>query len=592
MGAKRMQLLHGSGYRDPGATAVDKEDGDISHEITVTGLPIDTSTPGDYKVTYSVTDSGESVDTEERLVTIEENRPPSISLLGEEYIEIKRGSVFTDPGATARDTEDGDITSEIQVVDHVDSNTVGDYSVDYRVRDSAGAEVSASRRVTVTEAPSPYSHIPVTIDKQGYTTVVPAQDSKLIYVSNSTGDNHNDGLTPESPVKTIVKGKSLLRDGYPDWLLLKIGDQWPEGLGKWVKSGRSPKEPMVVTAYGKGVDRPLLMTGSNDGLRASGGGGSPKIIENLVVSGLHFYAHTRDPDSESFTSVSVSRGINWFRGTSYLLIEDNYIEHYKEGIQIDDLDNLNISGVTIRRNVIVDSYSTSSHAQGIYVARSEGVLIEENTFDHNGWHESFPGANATKFNHSIYIQNGNLDIDIRNNIISRSSSHGMQLRPGGVIDGNFLIRNPISILLGLSDSGVSDGKITNNIILNGNDIGPGPLQRGWGIDFKPENNALVENNIVAHVLSAAGNRFGIKESAVATYGKNIVYRWEEGTDAGKSYSDPERTIEEFDQILGGDGTFESFIANIRSQSRLNWNQDYSIENIKQFFREGFAEKTL
>ena len=61
------------------------------------------------------------------------------------------------------------------------------------------------------------------------------------------GDDANDGLSPENPLKTIEKGFGLLRDGHSDWLLLKRGDVWYESIGSItsgrLKNGRSPQQP-------------------------------------------------------------------------------------------------------------------------------------------------------------------------------------------------------------------------------------------------------------------------------------------------------------------------------------------------------------
>ncbi|WGL15248.1 DUF5011 domain-containing protein [Microbulbifer bruguierae] len=588
LGARRIQLLHGANYEDAGAVAHDKQDGDITDKIVTEGLPINTSVAGDYEIRYTVTDSESAVAEVARRVIVSENESPTITLLGANEISVNEGARFVDPGAEASDIEDGELTSKIEVENGVNTEVPGNYKVFYRVSDSAGATASVERDISVIGKPSEYSHIPITIDKEGFSSFQPQSDSKLIYVSSSSGDDFNDGLSPKTAVKSIAKGKELLRDGFPDWLLLKIGDEWSEGLGRWVKSGRSAKQPMIVTSYGTGLTRPLLLTGARSGIRASGGGGSPKQVDYLVFSGLHFYAETRDPDSDSFSNTDGASGIVWLRGSTYLLIEDNCFDHYQTGIAIMDISDLNVSGVEIRKNVIVDSFSTDGHSQGIYIQETEGVTIEENIFDHNGWHESLSGAQATKFNHSIYIQGDNLDVQIKNNIISRSSSHGMQLRPGGLIEGNFLIRNPISILLGMSDVSDDDGVVVNNVILNGNDIGSEP--RGWGIDFKPENNGVIKNNIVAHVLTDSGNRFGIKTSDYATYSGNVVYDWEEIRGAQENYVDPKRTIEEYNVLMGGEATFDSFVEKIRAQSRLDWNPDYSTESLNRFFREGFSPK--
>src|SRR5439155_9756143 len=95
----------------------------------------------------------------------------------------------------------------------------------------------------------------------------------IIYVSSSTGDDGNDGLTPTTPKRTIAAGYDLLRDGYPDWLLLRCGDVWHENIPAWNRSGRSATEPAVLWNYGSG-SRPLLLTGSMDGWRSRNGNAS------------------------------------------------------------------------------------------------------------------------------------------------------------------------------------------------------------------------------------------------------------------------------------------------------------------------------
>ena len=63
---------------------------------------------------------------------------PVITLNGDAVIEIYMGSTFVDPGATAYDEEDGDITNSIQVSGSVDTNTDGTYVLAYNVTDSDG----------------------------------------------------------------------------------------------------------------------------------------------------------------------------------------------------------------------------------------------------------------------------------------------------------------------------------------------------------------------------------------------------------------------------------------------------------------------
>ena len=67
---------------------------------------------------------------------------PVITLNGDSVIEIYMGSTFVDPGATAYDEEDGDISNSIQVSGSVDTNTHGTYVLAYNVTDSDGNNAS------------------------------------------------------------------------------------------------------------------------------------------------------------------------------------------------------------------------------------------------------------------------------------------------------------------------------------------------------------------------------------------------------------------------------------------------------------------
>ena len=53
-----------------------------------------------------------------------------------------------------------------------------------------------------------------------------------------------------TPVKTLKRGESLLRDHTGDQLLLKTGDTWTGTFVFWWLSGKSATEPMVLGSYG------------------------------------------------------------------------------------------------------------------------------------------------------------------------------------------------------------------------------------------------------------------------------------------------------------------------------------------------------
>lgn len=76
---------------------------------------------------------------------------PLITLAGSASMTLSQGSTFTDPGATATDNVDGNITSRIVRTGSVNTSTPGTYTLRYDVRDTAGNNATTvTRMVTVT----------------------------------------------------------------------------------------------------------------------------------------------------------------------------------------------------------------------------------------------------------------------------------------------------------------------------------------------------------------------------------------------------------------------------------------------------------
>ncbi len=80
---------------------------------------------------------------------------PEITMIGQAPLSIVENQPFTDPGATAMDNVDGDLTSQIQVAQNVDISTIGTYSVQYSVSDTAGNAANVARTVNVISANAP-----------------------------------------------------------------------------------------------------------------------------------------------------------------------------------------------------------------------------------------------------------------------------------------------------------------------------------------------------------------------------------------------------------------------------------------------------
>ncbi|MEB8430995.1 DUF5011 domain-containing protein [Cocleimonas sp. KMM 6892] len=74
---------------------------------------------------------------------------PVISLNGASTFKVQKDTVFNDPGATATDNIDGNLTNSILATSNVDTSQTGTYSIVYKVTDQAGNQAEVSRTVIV-----------------------------------------------------------------------------------------------------------------------------------------------------------------------------------------------------------------------------------------------------------------------------------------------------------------------------------------------------------------------------------------------------------------------------------------------------------
>jgi hypothetical protein len=116
------------------------------------------------------------------------NHAPVITLSGSASVSIPIGTVYTDPGATAQDTEDGNITANIVVGgSSVNHNIPGDYQITYNIRDSSGASATAvTRTVTVTPPAS-----------------VPISQQTPTYALGPAGENVSYGVSSGESVDPV-----------------------------------------------------------------------------------------------------------------------------------------------------------------------------------------------------------------------------------------------------------------------------------------------------------------------------------------------------------------------------------------------------
>jgi hypothetical protein len=147
----------GSPYVDPGAVASDACAGDLSDDIEVIGGPVSKGSAGSFTLSYKVTDpSGNTaIAGDSRTVTVQDNLAPVLTMLGGSPLSVECGSSFTDPGATANDACEGNLTPRITKSGAVDPTEPNTYSVTYTVKDTAGLTDSETRTVNVSDTLPP-----------------------------------------------------------------------------------------------------------------------------------------------------------------------------------------------------------------------------------------------------------------------------------------------------------------------------------------------------------------------------------------------------------------------------------------------------
>ena len=106
-----------------------------------------------YTLSYSVTDSeGNSTTVERKIVVSNDITAPVITLSGNAEMEVNLDTDFTDPGASATDNQEGDMSAFVEVDGSVDTAKVGAYTLTYTLSDFSFNEAEpVTRTVTVVD---------------------------------------------------------------------------------------------------------------------------------------------------------------------------------------------------------------------------------------------------------------------------------------------------------------------------------------------------------------------------------------------------------------------------------------------------------
>lgn len=131
----------GESYTEEGYCAWDDCDGDL------TALVIRKEAEG--VVTYRVSDSAGNTTCISRKIRYIDPVAPEIQLLGDNPMYLDAGENYQEPGWSATDNVDGDITGKVQTIGSVDPFLSGTYEITYRVSDQSGNVTTVCRTVIV-----------------------------------------------------------------------------------------------------------------------------------------------------------------------------------------------------------------------------------------------------------------------------------------------------------------------------------------------------------------------------------------------------------------------------------------------------------
>lgn len=132
LGEGTLEMCPNDPYDEPGYNAVDEIDGDITDSVKI----LEKSN----EILYYVENSNKVNTTIKRKVIRKDSDTPKIELLGNQVMTLYIGSSFIEPGYTASDNCDGDITQNVEISGEVDTNKEGSYTLKYTVKDSSGNE--------------------------------------------------------------------------------------------------------------------------------------------------------------------------------------------------------------------------------------------------------------------------------------------------------------------------------------------------------------------------------------------------------------------------------------------------------------------
>lgn len=384
-------------------------------------------------------------------------------------------------------------------------------------------------------------------DANGIPILTKDANARYIYWNPTHGNarDSNAGTSPDAPKATLKSAWEALRNGTGDWLLMAQGATNSNGFGGSLaaRSGLNARYPIVVTTYDP--SNPATLRQGSVRFETGATSGEEGLIDLYNFTGQNIVFENIDIVNSNASGGGFSglRILN-FPGREQIynaLFHNVRLIRFQATLQSGDTvaEAPHIKNVIFRHCVFA-----LSAGQGMYMWDTEDVTIEDSIFYHNGW--SADGTRDTASNppnirdHNAYFGTNTWGTVFRRNVSGHASSHGLQLRGGGIAHDNVFANNPINMLIGGGDeyaryrpNGVPYD-VRRNVIVGGADI-TSSERRGFGLMItNTQDGGAFDDNLVVNVGSSAGYPLGFIPSWLAgefnqpTYinlTNNIFWNW-------------------------------------------------------------------
>lgn len=213
-GNKEIIIEQGEKYIEPGYYALSSTGELKTDDVIVTPDVFDSSIPGTYYINYVI---GNKIETRTVIVKEKESKENEESILtlelkGDSTVILEEGNEYVEPGYTATDTIDGDLTNDVNVEENINTLVPGTYTITYEVQNSSGDKITKTRTVIVKET---------TLNVELKTNLNSNYTNKNIIVTiNVDGNNFLYLKYPDGTISNEKKSTyTITKNGYYEFLI-------------------------------------------------------------------------------------------------------------------------------------------------------------------------------------------------------------------------------------------------------------------------------------------------------------------------------------------------------------------------------------